>query len=336
MIGFLLRRLAQGVLTLLLVSALVFFLTQALPGDAALAILGRDADPERLAALREHLRLNDPSIVQFAHWLGGVMQGDLGTSLVNGRPVTDIIGERIPTSAFLVVVAAGVGLPLSLAVGVWAGVRRDTVAENALTALLLMLVAVPEFVVGIALILLLATGPFQLFPPVSLIPVGSSVWLHPDVVVLPALTLIAAFGPYVARILRGSVIEVLESSYVEMARLKGVGDRDLVLRHVLPNALAPAIQVSALQLAWLAGGVVVVEYVFAYRGVGIVLVDAASNRDVPVVQALTLFAGSVYVLLNLVADIGAILVTPRLRTQMMSGSQPTTSTTESATGPLTP
>lgn len=146
-------------------------------------------------------------------------------------------------------------------------------------------------------------------------------WAHPDVAVLPALTLICAIAPYVARIMRTSVIEVLETDYVEMARLKGVPESTIVRRHVIPNALVPAIQVSALQLAWLAGGVVVVEYVFAYPGIGAVLVDAATNRDIPVVQSLVLLAGAVYLLLNLLADVVSILVTPKLRTQMLTGRE---------------
>lgn len=310
------RRLWHGVLTLLLVSGMVFFFTQALPGDAAQAILGRDADPERLAALRERLGLTQGSVEQYVDWLTSVLRGDLGESLVNGRPVIDILSERLVSSLYLVLVAAAIGIPVALAVGVWSGWRRDSAGENVVSNTLLLLIAVPEFVIGIGLVLLLATGPLKLFPPVSLPPVGDQIWTHPELVVLPALTLIAAFGPYVARMTRASVVEVLETPYIEMARLKGIHDRELLRRHVLPNAIAPAIQVTALQLAWLAGGVVVVEYVFAYRGLGTVLVDAAANRDVPVVQALTLLAGTVYVLLNLVADLGTVMVTPRLRTSL--------------------
>jgi peptide/nickel transport system permease protein len=172
----------------------------------------------------------------------------------------------------------------------------------------------PEFVIGIGLVLLFATSVFQWFPAVSLLPPGEHAWEQPDVVVLPAATLVLAVTPYISRIMRGSMIEVLESEYVTMATLKGLPRRTVIWRHAVPNAIVPAIQVTALQLAYLAGGVVVVEFVFSYPGIGAALVEAVGNRDMPVVQAVTMLAAGVYVGLNILADVATILVTPKLRT----------------------
>jgi peptide/nickel transport system permease protein len=308
------RRLLLGLLTLWLVSVVVFAATQALPGDAARAILGRTATPDRVEALREQLHLDDSVLSQYGHWIGGVVQGDLGTTAASRQPVSDLLSSRISNSAFLVLVAALVAIPLSLLLGIVAAVRRDRWVDHTLSLTTLVLAALPEFVIGIGLILLFATAVVHVLPAVSLLPPGTSAWEEPKVVVLPAATLVLAVVPYISRIMRGSMVEVLESECVQMARLKGLPERTVILRHAVPNAIVPAIQVTALQLAWLAGGVVVVEYVFQYHGIGAALVDAVANRDLPVVQAVTLLAGAVYVGLNLLADVATILVTPKLRT----------------------
>jgi peptide/nickel transport system permease protein len=292
----------------------VFAATQALPGDAARAILGRDATPQRIAALRSQLHLNESVVSQYTHWLGGILSGNLGTSAATQQPVSTLLSGRIGNSAFLVLVAALVAVPLSIALGVWMAMKRDRAADHVGSTVSLVLAALPEFVIGIGLVLLFATSVFHLLPAVSLIPPGDHAWQHINVVILPAATLVLAVTPYISRIMRGSMIEVLESDYVTMARLKGLSERTVIWRHAVPNAIVPAIQVSALQLAWMAGGVVVVEFVFSYPGVGASLVDAVGNRDVPVVQALTLIIAAVYVVLNLGADVATILVTPRLRT----------------------
>lgn len=311
---FLVRRIALGLLTLFLVSIVVFAATQALPGDAARAILGRDATPQRLAALRAQLHLNQSVVHQYLHWLGGILTGNLGTSAASEQPVSQLLSGRIGNSAFLVLVSALVAIPLSIGLGVWMAMRRDRLADHVGSTISLVLAALPEFVIGIALVLLFATNVFHALPAVSLIPPGDHAWQHINVVILPAATLVLAVTPYISRIMRGSMIEVLESDYVTMARLKGLPERTVIWRHAVPNAIVPAIQVSALQLAWMAGGVVLVEFVFSYPGVGAALVDAVGNRDVPVVQALTIIIAAVYVLLNLLADVTTILVTPRLRT----------------------
>ncbi|MEA2362023.1 MAG: peptide/nickel transport system permease protein [Thermoleophilaceae bacterium] len=308
------RRLALGVLTLWLVSLVVFAAVLALPGDAATAILGKEATPARVAALRTQLHLEDPVVSQYLHWLGGVVTGDLGTSAATQEPVRDLISDRGVNSSFLVLISAAVAVPLSLLIGVWAAVRRDRPVDHVVSTVMLALAALPEFVIGIALILLFATSLFTVLPAVSLLAPGEPAWSSPDALVLPAATLVLSVMPYISRIMRGSMVEVLESEYVTMARLKGLADRRVIWRHALPNAIPPAIQVTALQLAWMAGGVVVVEFVFQYPGVGTLLVNAVANRDLPVVQALTMLTAAIYVGLNVLADIATILVTPKLRT----------------------
>jgi peptide/nickel transport system permease protein len=314
--GFIVRRTLLGVLTLFVASIIIFAATQALPGDPARAILGRTATPESLAALREQLNLDRPVVGQYWDWLSGVLTGDLGNSLVAGRPVTELLGSRIVNSAFLMLIAALISVPLAILIGAVSARRRDGPIDHTLSVLTLALAALPEFVVGIAFVVLLGTTVFTVLPPVSLIPPDSAPWNYPKELILPTLTLVVAVTPYIARIMRASMVEVLESEYVEMARLKGLRERKVVWRHALPNAIAPTIQVTAINLAYLAGGIVVVEFVFAYPGIGAALVDGVANRDIPIVQAVALLIAGVYVVLNLIADVATILVSPRVRTTL--------------------
>jgi peptide/nickel transport system permease protein len=308
------RRLALGVLTLWLISLVVFAAVLALPGDAATAILGREATPDRVAALRAQLNLEDSVVSQYLQWIGGVITGSFGTSAATQAPVSELLSSRVGNSLFLVFIASAVAIPLSIALGVWMAMRRDRPVDHVGSTVSLVLAALPEFVIGIGLVLLFATSVFQLFPAVSLLPPGERAWEVPDAVVLPAATLVLAVVPYISRIMRGSMVEVLESEYVTMARLKGLSERTVIWRHAVPNAIVPAIQVTALQLAWMAGGVILVEYVFSYPGIGAAFVDAVANRDMPVVQTVTILAAGVYVVLNLLADLATIVVTPKLRT----------------------
>ena len=308
------RRLALGLLTLFLVSLVVFAALLALPGDAATAILGKEATPDRVAALRDQLNLNDSVISQYLHWIGGVLTGSFGESAATQLPVSELLSTRVANSVFLVFVASVVAIPLSIGLGVWMAMRRDRPVDHIASTVTLVLAALPEFVIGIGLVLVFATSVFHWFPAVSILPPGEKAWQEPNVVVLPAATLILAVTPYISRIMRGSMIEVLESEYVTMARLKGLPERTVIWRHAVPNAIVPAIQVTALQLAWMAGGVVAVEFVFSYPGIGAALIDAVANRDMPVVMTVTMLAAGVYVVLNLLADLGTILVTPKLRT----------------------
>jgi peptide/nickel transport system permease protein len=314
--GFVIRRLLLGLIVLLMVSLVVFAATQALPGDPALAILGRSATPQSLAALRRHLHLDRPVVEQYLSWIGGLLHGNLGMSLAAQEPVTTLLAPRLVNSAVLVAVSALVSIPLSIAIGSWAALKREKIFDTLSTNLLLALAALPEFVVGVVLVILLGTTVSRVLPAVSLIPPGSRPWDHASALVLPALTLVIAVAPYVARIMRASMIEVLESDYVEMARLKGLPERTVLVRHALPNALGPVFQVIALNLAYLAGGIVVVEYVFDYTGIGSGLQEAVLNHDLPVVQALAMLIAALYVALNLLADVATIVVTPRLRTKL--------------------
>ena len=315
MTSLIVRRLALGVLTLFLISLVVFAAVLALPGDAATAILGRDATPERVAALRDQLNLNDSVVSQYLSWIGGVVTGSFGDSTATQEPVSELLSDRVANTAFLVFVAAVVAIPLSIGIGVWTAMRRDRPVDHVISNSSLVLAALPEFVIGIGLILLFATTVFHWFPAVSLLAPDERAWSDPKVVLLPAATLILAVTPYISRIMRGSMIEVLESEYVTMARLKGLPERTVIWRHAVPNAIVPAIQVTALQLAWMAGGVVVVEFVFSYPGIGSAFIDAVDNRDMPVVQTITMLAAAIYVVLNLLADLATIAVTPRLRTE---------------------
>jgi peptide/nickel transport system permease protein len=313
---FLVRRVLVGLITLIMVSVLVFAATQALPSDPARAVLGRSATPEGLAALRREFHLDEPVIKQYFDWASGIAHGDLGRSVGEAarRPVTEIIGTRIVNSAVLMLIAALVSIPLAIFLGAVSGLRRDRRFDHATSLVSLVLAAAPEFVVGVALILLFGTGLLHILPPVSLIDPNVPLLDQGDKLVLPALTLILAVTPYVTRMVRASVIEVLESDYIEMARLKGLTPARVLVRHALPNAIVPTIAVTALQFAYLAGGVVVVEYVFGYPGIGSSLVEAVANRDLPTIQAVTLLIGAFYVVVNLIADVATILVSPRLRT----------------------
>ncbi|MDS1269185.1 ABC transporter permease [Lipingzhangella sp. LS1_29] len=305
-------RLLLGLLTLWAVSVVVFLATQALPGDAARSVLGREATPERLDALREQLNLYDPLAVQYGKWLVGVLTLDFGVSFANQAPVAEYLAPRIANSLWLMGIAAVVATPVALFLGAYSAVRRDRVVDHATSLATLVMASLPEFVVGICLILLLSTGWLSLFPPVFGGDSGQ-VWASPGELVLPVLTLAIAVSPPIVRMMRASMIEVLESEYVQQARLKGLPERVVLLRHAAPNAIGPVAQVIALQLAWLAGGVVAVEFLFRFPGVGLALMDAVQGRDVPMVQAVVLLIAAVYILVNLLADIVGLAANPKVR-----------------------
>jgi len=314
--GFIVRRVLLGILVLFLVSVVVFAATQAL-GNPARAILGRDATPDRLAALNRQLHLDHSVVGQYFIWLKGIFRGTLGTSLASQQPVGSYLGPRLVNSLVLVLLAAVISIPLSIVIGSYAALRREKTFDNVTSNSMLAVAALPEFVVGLLLVILFATTVFAGFlPAVSQIPPGHRPWEYPKELILPVATLVIVVAPYVSRIMRASMIEVLESDYVEMARLKGLSERKVLYRHALPNAIGPVFQVIAISLAYLAGGIVVVEYVFNYPGIGSALLDGVSNHDIPVVQALAMLIASIYVVLNMLADIATILVTPRLRTRL--------------------
>lgn len=310
---FILRRLAASIFILFAVSVIIFCATLLLPGSPATAILGQQATPERIAALEAEMNLDKPPVERYFLWLGGIFTGDFGTSTSTGGPVADLLGEPLANSLVLMALAAAVSIPLGIGLGVYAAWRRGSAADRTITWITLILAAMPEFVIGIALITLFATSVFQVLPAVTMSPPGKHVWEYPSQLVLPTLTLALVVSPYVARMTRATMIETLDSGYVEMARLKGVPERQVVFKHALPHAIGPIAQVVAIQLAWLAGGIVVVEYLFRYPGLGVALIDAVNYRDVQVVQAVSLLIAAVYVVVNLIADVVSILANPKLR-----------------------
>ena len=313
------RRLGLAVLTLWLVSVLVFLATASL-GDPIRAILGRDynSNPGRVAELEELLNADAGLVSRYFDWLGGLFTGDPGTSLASGRPVGELISSSVVNSAMLVLLSAVVMIPLAFAIAMISAHYRRKRPDTVIQTILLAMAGLPEFVIGVLLIALLATTVFKVFPAVTFCSPTGHPWDNWDSMVLPTLTLVLWVAPYVSRIVRASLLEVIDSDYVELARLKGIPEKVVIRKHALLNAIVPGIQVIALQLAFLAGGVVVVETLFSYPGVGLQLVDAVRNHDVPTVQALSMIIAGVYVVVNLIADLLSILLTPRARTAISS------------------
>lgn len=312
---FLVRRVALGLLTLLIVSIIVFGATQALPSDPATAMLGKNATPEAVAALTKQLGLDRPITTQYASWLGGTLRGDPGTSFQAQVPILDYIGARVGNSLFLLVLATVVSVPVSLVIGAVQARRRDKWFDQVSSFTMLGLASIPEFVIGVLMVIAFATQGAKLLPAVTQIGMDRP-WQHMDQMILPTLTLVLGAVPYISRVTRAALIEVLESDYIEMARLKGAPERKVLWRHAMPNSLGPVFQVIALNIAYFAGGVIVVEYLFNYPGIGGALQAGVRVRDIPVIQFLVMVLATVYVVVNVVADTATILVTPRLRTRM--------------------
>jgi peptide/nickel transport system permease protein len=312
---FVLRRLGFGVLTLFVVSVVVFVLTQALE-DPARAILGREATPDSVAAKRAELGLDRSLLSQYWDWLSGLLTGDPGVSFTTGTPVTDVLGDRIGNSLFLMAISAAVSIPIAIVIGAYAAARRDKAFDSTTSATSLVLSSMPEFVVGLLLIVLFATNVWHIFPAVVRIRPGEAPWVEPKALVLPVLTMTLGVVPYVSRVMRASMIEVLESDYVEMARLKGLSERTVLWRHAMPNAVGPTLQVVAINVLYLFGGVIIVEALFNYPGLGLAMSDAVRDTNVPVVQFIAMLFAVASVVVNLLADVGTILVTPRLRTKL--------------------
>lgn len=311
-----LRRVALGVLTLFVVSLAVFLVSQALPSDPARAVLGREATDENVAAFEEKYGLDEPMITQYTTWIKGLLTGDPGVSYSNGQPIMDFLGDRIANSLFLMFMGSLITIPLSILIGSYAALRRDKFFDSTNSVTSLVLASMPEFVVGAFLVVLFSTNVWHVFPATIRIRPGEPPWSDMKGMILPLLVLTLAVTPYVSRVVRASMIEVLESDYIEMGRLKGLNDRTVLRRHALPNAIGPTFQVIALNVAYMAGGVVVVETLFNFPGIGLAMRDAVRDVNIPVVQFLAMFISLIYVVTNLAADIGTILVTPRLRTRL--------------------
>ncbi|MEO7370943.1 MAG: ABC transporter permease [Ilumatobacteraceae bacterium] len=310
------RRLALGIVTLFVVSLIVFTATQLLPSDPAQAILGRDANPASTAALRTKLGLDHTAFYQYTHWLKGVVTGNPGDSFNAQAPILSYIGDRVVNSLFLMFLASLVSIPLSLLLGAYSARKRDTTFDNITSNAMLALASLPEFVVGIILVFIFSLRIWHVLPAVSAIGLGKGPWTDMKGMILPTVTLAVGAIPYISRVVRASMIEVLESDYVEMARLKGAPEKTVLWRHAMPNALGPVFQVIALNIAYFAAGVIVVEALFNYPGIGGALRDSVRVRDIPVIQFLVMVLAAVYVVTNLAADVATVLVTPRLRTRM--------------------
>jgi peptide/nickel transport system permease protein len=307
------QRLALAVVTLLIVSALVFLFTSVLPGDIAERVLGRESSAEQREIFREHLNLDDPVWKRYGVWIADVARGDLGRSLVNDETVTATIGTSAKNTLFLSVFAFLLYLPVTLILATLAALSKGKLTDSLISVVTLIGLSLPEFVLGTLLIFVFAVQ-LSVVPALSIVNPGDDLSTRLHATVLPAVTLMVAMAVYAIRMLRDNLIEVLDSEYVRMATLKGVPRRRVVVRHTLPNAVGPALNVTALNLTYLIGGVVVVETVFSYPGLGKMLVDAIFVRDVPVVEAIALLAAAVYIIANLVADVLAMLLNPRLRT----------------------
>lgn len=313
------RRIGLALFTLWLVSVLVFLATAAL-GDPVRAVLGKDysAQPERAAQLRDQMHLNEPLLSRYVSWAGGLITGDPGISIASQRPVGELISDNVVNSAVLVLLSAVVMIPLAFGIAMVSAHFRRRKGDTIIQTVMLALAGLPEFVIGILLVATFATVWLQVLPAVTLASPTEPPWSNPEAMILPVATLVLAVAPYVSRIVRSTLLEVLDSDYVELARLKGIPEPVVMRKHALLNAIVPGIQVIALQLAWLAGGVVIVEFLFAYPGIGAQLVDSVRNHDVPMVQALSMIIAAVYVVVNLVADLLSILLTPRARTAISS------------------
>jgi peptide/nickel transport system permease protein len=306
------RRLALGLLTIWAASVVIFIATEILPGDVATAVLGQSATPQAIENLRAELDLDRPAALRYFDWLSGFVRGDLGNSLANRRPITDVIGQRLLNTLFLASVAAVIAVPLAILLGLLAALYRETWFDKTVSTTTLAAISMPEFLIGYLLIFLLAVQ-VQVFPSLARIHGGMDLGQRLYAVALPAITLTAVVVAHMMRMTRASIINVLSSPFVEMAELKGVPRSAIIFRHALPNALSPIINVVVLNLAYLVVGVIVVEVVFVYPGIGQLMVDGVAKRDVPLVQACGLIFAITYVGLNLLADILSILANPRLR-----------------------
>ncbi len=318
MLALIIRRLALGLITVWLVSVIIFLGVEALPGDACTAILERDAHGEALAKCREVMGLNTPALTRYLDWSGGILTGDFGLSANGQERIAELVGYRLRNSLLLAAGALGVGIPLAIFLGVIAGLWRDRWPDILFSTGAIFAMTIPEFVAATILILIFAIW-LGWVPAIVLTPADAPPLDFFPEFILASTVLTMLMIAHVMRMVRASMIEVMAGDYVQMATLKGVPYWRIVFRHALPNALLPAINVIALTVAWLLGGVVVVEVVFNYPGLGRLLVDAISDRDLPVVQAITMIVAVTYVGVNLVADILSLALNPRLRSHQERG-----------------
>ena len=305
------QRLGLGLITLLVVSMIIFLGVELLPGDLAEAILGQSATPENLAAFRRQLQLDLPAYERYFNWLFGIIQGDLGRSLASSREISELIGQRLLNTVYLALFAAAIAVPLSLVLGILAALYRNTLYDRVVNVVTLSTISFPEFFVAYILILIVSVKMGE-FPAISNVSADIGFWERVYRTALPAFTLTLVVVAHMMRMTRAAIINLMASPYIEMANLKGLKKSRIVVHHALPNALSPIINVVVLNLAYLVVGVVVVEVVYVYPGLGGLLVDSVQTRDIPVVQACSMIFAATYILLNLTADILAIISNPRL------------------------
>lgn len=313
-----LRRVAAALATIVLASLLVFVAVQALPGNLATQLLGRNATPQAVAQLNAGLGLDQPAWRRYLDWLFGALHGDFGRSLVTHQPVLTAAGTYLRNTAMLAGIVIVLGVTASLVFGVVAGLTRDRWPDLVISGLSLVGMSVPEFTVATVLVLVFAIR-LTLFPAVVVDGPIASVGELLGAIWLPAGALTVVMAAYIIRMMRTSVIDVMDSEYVTMARIRGLSGGRVLVRHVLPNALLPTLNVIAINIAWLVGGVVVVESIFNYPGIGTLMLQAVRDRDVPVLQFIAVLGAFTFVVCNLLADLAATWLNPRLRTPGRAG-----------------
>jgi peptide/nickel transport system permease protein len=314
------RRVLAGIVTLFVASMLIFGAVNVLPGDAASIVLGRSATPETLAKVRANLGLDKPLPERYANWAGGIISGDLGDSTIavaqsSSEPaVSKMIGTPLRNSLILAAITALLLVPLALAIGAYVAVRADRPADHVISSVSLTLSSMPEFLVGSLLVVVFFSW-LDVLPPISQIPPGGSAFDNPDILVLPILTLLAVSLTFTIRQIRATTIDTLRQDYVAMARLNGYKESRVLYRYALRNSLAPSVQTIAQTLQYLLGGIIIVEAVFAYPGIGTTLVQAVSTRDIQLVSVIAFLLAAAYIAINIVADVIVVLLVPKLRTQ---------------------
>jgi peptide/nickel transport system permease protein len=306
------RRAFFGLLSIFIISILIFLGVEALPGDTATAILGQDATPETIEALRHDLNLDLPMFERYINWLSGFLTGNLGNSLAGKRPISQFIGWRLENTFFLATMAALFAVPLSLGLGIAQALYRNSWFDRATSIVSLSAISFPEFFIAYILILLFSIN-LEWFPPISAVMGNTPFWDKVYFSILPCLTLNFVISAHIMRMTRAATINVLNTAYIEMAQLKGVYRARIIVVHALPNALSPIINIIILNLAYLIVGVVIVEVIFVYPGIGQLMVDSVSKRDLPVIQACGMIFAATYIFLNMMADILSILFNPKLR-----------------------
>ena len=312
MLRFLLVRFTLIFITLAVVSLAIFGVTEVLPGDVAEAILGKSRTPGALETLREQMGLDRPAWQRYVEWIFGVLQGDLGNSLVQDRPVTEILGSRLQNSLVLAITAFLISVPSAILVGVWAGVKQGSNADHTVSVISLVAISLPEFVTGFILIVVFSST-LNWLPSSSLVMPGASPLDRPIILIMPIATMTAVLFGYIMRMTRANVIEALNTNYVRSAILKGLPRWQGIWKHAVPNAMLPTISVISITVGWMLGGLIIVESEFAYPGLGLSLINAVNRRDLPMLQAISLLIAATYAISNLFADLAYAWLYPRIR-----------------------